>query len=49
MKMIEVEGERDKGKEVMVRYGIVHPKWKTWDDDDFSRQKGKTYFTPKKK
>ena len=35
VKIIELEGKRDKGKEVIVHYGIVPPKWKTWNDDDF--------------
>ena len=29
IKIIKVEGERDKEKEVIVCYGIVPPKWKT--------------------
>jgi hypothetical protein len=49
VKMIEVEGKRDKGKEVIVRYGIVLPKWKTWNYNDFSREWNKTYFTQKRK
>jgi len=35
VKIIEVEGKRDKEKEVIVYYGIVPSKWKTWNDDDF--------------
>jgi hypothetical protein len=49
VKIIEVEGKRDKGKEVIVRCGIVPPKWKTWNYDDLSREWNKTYFTKKMK
>jgi len=49
VKIIEVEGKRDKGKEVIVRCGIVPPKWKTWNYDDLSREWNKTYFTKKRK
>ena len=31
VKKIKVEGEGDKGKEVIVRHGIVLPEWKTWN------------------
>jgi hypothetical protein len=31
VKIIEVEGKRDKGKEVIVQYGIDPPKWKAWN------------------
>ena len=43
VKIIELEGKRDKGKEVIVRHGIVPPKWKKWNDDDFSREWNKKY------
>jgi hypothetical protein len=36
VKIIEVEGKRDKEKEVIVHYGIVPSKWKTWNDDDLA-------------
>ena len=45
VKTIKVEEKRDEEKEVMVRYGIVPPKWKTWNYEDFSREWNKTYFT----
>ena len=43
VKIIELEGKRDKGKDVFVRHGIVPPKWKKWNDDDFSREWNKKY------
>jgi hypothetical protein len=49
VRIVELEGQRDKGKEVIVRYGIVPRKWKTWNYDDFSREWNKTYFTSKRK
>ena len=49
VKIIELEGKRDKGREVIVRHGIVPPKWKKWNYDDFSRRWNKTYFTGKRK
>jgi hypothetical protein len=30
VKEIKVEGEREKGKELIVRHEIVSTKWKTW-------------------
>jgi hypothetical protein len=44
-KTIKVEGKRDKEKEVMVRYGIVPPKLKTWNYEHFSREWSRTYLT----
>jgi hypothetical protein len=38
VKIIEVEGKRDKGEEVIVHHGIVSPKLKTWNDEDFLRK-----------
>ena len=49
VKKIKVEGGREKEKEVIVRHEIVSSKWKTWNDDDFSREWNKTYFTKKRK
>jgi hypothetical protein len=49
VKIIELEGKRDKGREVIVRHGIVPPKWKKWNYDDFSGGWNKTYFTSKRK
>jgi hypothetical protein len=37
LKLIEVEGEGEKGKEVIVSREIVSSKWKTWNRDNFSR------------
>jgi len=48
VKVIKVEGGRDKEKEVTVRHENVPPKWKTWNDNDFSRGWNKTYFTKKR-
>jgi hypothetical protein len=35
VKEIKVEGEREKRKEVIVRYEIVSSKWKKWNYDNF--------------
>jgi hypothetical protein len=43
MKEIKVEGEREKGKEVIVRHEIVSSKWKKWNDENFSRVRNKNY------
>jgi hypothetical protein len=37
MGQIKVEGEREQEKEVIVLHEIVSPKWKKWNDEDFSR------------
>jgi hypothetical protein len=37
VKVIKVEGEREKEKEVIVRHEVVSSKWKTWNHDNFSR------------
>ena len=42
MKKIKLEG--DKEKEVTVRHENVPLKWKTWSDEDFSREWNKTYL-----
>jgi hypothetical protein len=43
VKEIKVEGEREKEKEVIVRREIVSSKWKTWNHDNFSRDRNKNY------
>jgi len=42
VKKIKVEG--DKEKEVTVRHEDVPLKWKTWNDEDFSREWNKAYL-----
>ena len=42
VKKSKVEG--DKEKEVTVRHENVALKWKTWNDEDFSREWNNTYF-----
>ena len=49
LKIIKVEGKRDKEKEVKVRHGTVLPKLKTWNYEHFSREWSRTYLTPKRK
>ena len=39
---IKVEGDEE--KEVTVRHENVPVKWKTWNDEDFSREWNKTYL-----
>ena len=41
VKKIKVEGDEE--KEVSVRHENVFLKWKTWNDDDFSRDWNKNY------
>ncbi len=43
VKEIKVEGDREKEKEVIVRHEVVSLKWKTWNDDNFSRDWNKKY------
>ena len=43
VKEIRVEGGREKEKEVIVRHEIVSSKWKTWNHDNFSRDRNKNY------
>ena len=43
VKLIRVEGGREKEKEVFVRHEIVSSKWKTWNHDSFSRDWNKNY------
>jgi hypothetical protein len=43
VKVVKVEGGREKEKEVMVRNGVVSPKWKRWSYDHFSRDWNKNY------
>jgi hypothetical protein len=40
---IKVEGEREEGKEVIVRHKDVSSKWKKWNYDNFSRDWNKNY------
>jgi len=49
VRVIKVEGGREKEKEVIVRHEIVSSKRKTLNGDDFSREWNKTYFTKKRK
>ncbi len=43
VKLIKVEGGREKEKEVIVRYEIVSSKWKTWNYYSFSHDWNKNY------
>ncbi len=43
VKVIKVEGEREKDKEVTVRHEIVSSKWKRWNHDNFSHAWNKNY------
>lgn len=43
VRVIKVEGGREKEKEVIVRHEDVPTKWKTWNDDNFSRDWNKNY------
>ena len=43
LKKIKVEGGREKEKEVIVRHENVSPKWKRWNQDNFSRDWNKNY------
>jgi len=43
VKVIKVEGGREKEKEVIVRHEVVSPKWKTWNHDNFLRDWNKNY------
>jgi len=43
MKIIKVEGEGEKEREVIVRREIVSLKWKRWNHDNFSRDWNKKY------
>ena len=43
VKVIKVEGGREKEKEVIVRHEVVSSKWKTWNHDNFSRNWNKNY------
>ena len=43
-KEIKDEGERDKEKELIVRHEIVSSKWKTWNYNNFSRDRNKNYL-----
>jgi hypothetical protein len=39
VKKIKIEGKGDKEKEVNVRHETVPSKWKTWNHEDFSRER----------
>jgi hypothetical protein len=43
VKVIKVEGGREKEKEVIVRHEMVSSKWKRWNYDYFSRAWKKNY------
>ena len=43
VKVIKLEGGREKEKEVIVRREVVSSKWKTWSYDNFSRDWNKNY------
>jgi hypothetical protein len=43
LKVIKVEGVREKEKEVIVRREIVSSKWKRWNHDNFSHGWNKNY------
>ena len=43
VKVIKVEGGREKEKEVIVRHEMVFSKWKTWNYGNFSRDWNKNY------
>ena len=42
VRIIKVEAQGDKGKEVLVRHGIVPPKRKTWSYENVSREWNRT-------
>ena len=42
VKIIKVEAQGDKGKEVIVRHQIISLKWKTWSYENVSREWNKT-------
>ncbi len=43
VKVIKVEGGREKEKEVIVRHEIVSSKWKTWNYYSFSHDWNENY------
>jgi hypothetical protein len=43
MKVIKVEGGREKEKEVIVRHEVVSSKWKRWNHDNLVRGWNKNY------
>ena len=43
VKVIKVEGGREKEEEVIVRHEIVLPKSKRWNRDNLSRDRNKNY------
>jgi hypothetical protein len=43
VKVIKVEGRREREREVIVRREIVFSKWKRWNHDNFSPDWNKKY------
>jgi len=43
VKLIKVEGGREKEKEVIVRHEVVTSKWKRWSHDNFLHNLNKDY------
>jgi hypothetical protein len=43
MKVIKVEGRREKEKEVIVHHEMVSSKWKRWNHGNFSRDWNNNY------
>ena len=43
VRVIKVEGEREKEKEVIIRHEIASSKWKKWSHDNFSRGWNRKY------
>jgi hypothetical protein len=43
VKVIKVEGGREKEKEVIVRHEVVSSKWKKWNHDNFLGDWNKNY------
>ena len=43
VRVIKVEGGREKEKAVIVRHEVVSSKWKAWNYDNFSRDWNKNY------
>ena len=42
VRIIKVEAQGDKGKEVIVRHEIIPLKWKTWSYENVSREWSRT-------
>ena len=43
VKVIRVEGGREKEKEVIVRHENISPRWRKWNHGNFSRDWNKNY------